>query len=212
MNTLEKVAAALYGGKADEVASLVRQALQERATPAEVLKEGLIAGMDKVGCDFRENVLYVPEVLVASRAMHAGMDVLRPLLVSAEASPTGTVAIGTVQGDIHDIGKNLVVMMLEGAGFQVVDLGVDVKASQFVEAIVRLRPDILGLSALLSTTMPTMGNVIRAISDAGLTGKIKIVVGGAPVTDDFAVSIGAHGYAPDAASAVVLCRGLVKQE
>jgi 5-methyltetrahydrofolate--homocysteine methyltransferase len=209
MDTLELIARKLYEGKADEVAELTRQALQEQIPPSEVLRGGLIAGMNKVARDFSDNVLYVPEVLVAGRAMHAGMNVIRPLLAKGKPPLAGTFVIGTVQGDVHDIGKNLVAMMMEGAGFRVVDLGVDVEASRFVEAVRDVKPDVLGLSALLSTTMVEMGRVIQAISQACVKDTVKIVVGGAPVTQAYADSIGADGYAPDGASAVAVCRSLL---
>jgi 5-methyltetrahydrofolate--homocysteine methyltransferase len=173
-----------------------------------VLNEGLIAGMDRVGADFRDGELFVPEVLIAARAMHAAMDILRPLLAQGDVASAGKVAIGTVSGDLHDIGKNLVGMMLEGAGFTIIDLGVDVSPDKFIAAIQSDRPNIIAMSALLTTTMPGMTRTIEALGEAGLRGQVKVMVGGAPVTKAFADEIGADGYAPDAASAVETARAL----
>jgi 5-methyltetrahydrofolate--homocysteine methyltransferase len=153
--------------------------------------------------------LFVPEVLIAARAMHAGMDVLRPLLTESDVPSAGKVVLGTAQGDLHDIGKNLVGMMLEGAGFEIVDLGTDVQPDKFIEAVQAERPDVVGMSALLTTTMPAMKSVIDALAEAGIRENVKVMIGGAPVTRAFADEIGADGYAPDAASAVELARSLV---
>jgi len=174
-----------------------------------VLKGGLLAGMDQVGVDFRDGELFVPEVLVAARAMHAGMDVLRPLLAEGDVPLAGKVVVGTVEGDLHDIGKNLVAMMLEGGGFEIVDLGADISPDKFIEAVKMEQPQLIGLSALLTTTMPAMKRTIDALVEAGLREQVKVMVGGAPVTRAFADEIGADGYAPDAASAVELARSLV---
>jgi 5-methyltetrahydrofolate--homocysteine methyltransferase len=209
MELLKAMRENLYTGKADEVALLVRQALKEGLSPSEILSKGLIAGMDRVGRDFKEGVLFIPEVLVAARAMHAGMDVLRPLLIETEAKPIGRFVIGTVKGDLHDIGKKLVSMMMEGAGFEVIDLGIDTPAERFVEAVKEKKPHILGMSALLTTTMKEMETTIRALEESGLRDRVKVMVGGAPVTRDWADSIGADGYAPDAASAVDVAKGLM---
>ena len=165
--------------------------------------------MDEVGKDFKAGELYVPEVLIAARAMHAGMDILRPLLAESDVPSTGKFVIGTVKGDLHDIGKNLVRMMIEGGGFEVIDLGVDAAPEVFVEAVRVHKPDIVGLSALLTTTMGQMRTTIEALEEAGLRGSIKVMVGGAPVTDAFAQEIGADGYTPEAASAVDVARGYV---
>jgi 5-methyltetrahydrofolate--homocysteine methyltransferase len=165
--------------------------------PAEILNGGLIAGMEVVGRKFKANEMYIPEVLIAARAMHAAMDILKPLLSEAGASSKGTAVIGTVQGDLHDIGKNLVSMMLEGAGFNVVDLGVDISPEKFVEAVNSSKADILGLSALLTTTMPAMKEIIDEVRKDGSAKSVKIIVGGAPVTQEYADSIGADGYAAD---------------
>jgi 5-methyltetrahydrofolate--homocysteine methyltransferase len=206
---LQRIASNLYDGEDEAVAELVRQALDQGMDPHEILQGGLIAGMDEVGKDFKADVLYMPEVLIAARAMHAGMDVLRPLLAESDVAGAGKYLIGTVEGDLHDIGKNLVRMMLEGAGFETVDLGKDVRAENFVAAVREHQPNILGLSALLTTTMPAMKTTIEALEEAGLRNSVKIMVGGAPVTAAFAEEIGADAYAPDAATAVDVARDLV---
>jgi 5-methyltetrahydrofolate--homocysteine methyltransferase len=206
---LQTIASNLYEGEDEEVAALVQQALDQGMEAHEILQGGLIAGMDEVGRDFKADILYMPEVLIAARAMHAGMDVLRPLLTESDVTGAGKYLIGTVEGDLHDIGKNLVRMMLEGAGFETVDLGKDVKAEAFVAAVREHQPNILGLSALLTTTMPGMKTTIEALEEAGLRGSVKIMVGGAPVTAAFAEEIGADAYAPDAATAVDVARSLV---
>ncbi|MGC8959785.1 MAG: corrinoid protein [Chloroflexia bacterium] len=205
---LERIAESLYQGNHREVTALVQQALEGGLSPAGVLS-GLIAGMDRVGRDFKSGLLFVPEVLLAARAMHAAMAVLRPLLAETGVPRIGTYLIGTVQGDLHDIGKNLVRMMLEGAGFEVVDLGTDVAPECFVAAVREHRPEILGMSALLTTTMPAMKRTIEALEEAGLRGQVKVMVGGAPVTQAWAAEIGADGYAPDAATAVEVARQLL---
>ncbi|HUW15241.1 MAG TPA: corrinoid protein [Anaerolineae bacterium] len=205
---LQKMASSLYAGEDEEVAELVQQALDQGMSPAEILSSGLIAGMDEVGKDFKAGDLFVPEVLVAARAMSAGMGVLRPLLAAGEVPSAGKYVIGTVKGDLHDIGKNLVKMMLEGAGFETVDLGTDVEPAAFVDAVREHRPNFVGMSALLTTTMVNMKTTIEALEEAGLREGIKIMVGGAPVTDPFAREIGADAYAPDAASAVDVARSL----
>jgi 5-methyltetrahydrofolate--homocysteine methyltransferase len=206
---LQKIASSLYDGEEEEVAKLVQQALDGGMAPDEVLSDGLIAGMDKVGKDFKAGDLFVPEVLIAARAMHAGMNILRPLLTETDALGAGKYLIGTVKGDLHDIGKNLVKMMLEGAGFQTVDLGTDVTPESFVTAVREHQPNVVGMSALLTTTMVNMKATIEALQEAGVRDAIKIMVGGAPVTAAFAEEIGADAYAPDAASAVEVARDLV---
>jgi 5-methyltetrahydrofolate--homocysteine methyltransferase len=207
-HVLQQIADKLYGGDRDAVSSLTQQALDGGLTPGKVLRGGLLAGMDRVGVDFRAGELFVPEVLIAARAMHAGMDILKPLLTEGEAEMEGKVVIGTVEGDLHDIGKNLVAMMLEGGGFEIVDIGTDVVPEKFVEAVKQEEPNVVGMSALLTTTMPKMKNTIEALAEAGLREKVKIMVGGAPVTKQYADEIGADGYAPDAGSAVELARSL----
>ncbi len=204
-----EIAAQLYDGQHTAVAALVQQALAEGVAPAEVLQAGLIAGMDRVGRDFKAGEIFIPEVLVAARAMHAGLDELRPLLAASAVPSQGCCILGTVQGDLHDIGKNLVRMMLEGAGFEVLDLGTDVSPDSFVAAVRAHRPQLLGLSALLTTTMLHMGATMEALRAAGLRDQVRVLIGGAPVTAAFAAQIGADAYAPDAATAVDLARKLV---
>ena len=208
-NILEQIASNLYQGEDKAVADLVQQALDQEMSPAEILNGGLITGMDEVGKDFKAGDLFVPEVLIAARAMRAGMNILRPLLAESDVPTAGKYIIGTVQGDLHDIGKNLVKMMLEGAGFEMVDLGTDVKPGDFVAAVQEHQPQLLGMSALLTTTMPGMKATIEALEEAGLRDTVKIMIGGAPVTAAFAEQIGADAYAPDAATAVDVARNLV---
>ncbi len=208
-DVLRKIASKLYEGEDKEVADLVREALDNGIAPLEILSAGLIAGMDKVGKDFKAGELFVPEVLQAARAMHAGMGILRPLLAQSEATlSAGKCLIGTVKGDLHDIGKNLVKMMLDGAGFEMVDLGTDVGPEAFVAAVRQHRPKLLGMSALLTTTMSNMKVTVEALAAAGLRDSVKIMIGGAPVTEAFAKHIGADAYAPDAVSAVDIARSL----
>ncbi len=189
--------------------ALTEQALGEGLDPGKVLNDGLVAGMNVVGQRFKNNEFYVPEVLIAARAMKSAMELLRPKLASSGHQAKGTVAIGTVRGDLHDIGKNLVAMMLEGAGYDVMDLGVDVKPERFVEAI-KEGADVVAMSALLTTTMPAMKETIEAITSEGERGKAKVMIGGAPVTQNYADEIGADGYAADAASAVDTANVLLK--
>lgn len=202
----KRIASKLYEGEEEEVAELVQQALEQGKAPGEILAGGLIAGMDQVGKDFKAGDLFVPEVLIAARAMHAGMNVLRPLLAESDAPSAGKYLIGTVKGDLHDIGKNLVKMMLEGAGFEMIDLGTDVAPEKFVEAVKEHRPKLVGMSALLTTTMVNMKTVIEALQAEGLRDSVKIMIGGAPVTAEYAAQIGADAYSPDAASAVDAAR------
>ena len=210
MVDLNKMRDALVNGKADEVRDMVKKALGEGQDVEKILNEGLVAGMDIVGEKFKRNEFYVPEMLIAARAMKAGMEVLRPILVQKDVKPLGTVVLGTVRGDLHDIGKNLVGMMLEGAGFEIVDLGVDVSPEKFVQTVKEKKAQIVGLSALLTTTMPSMKDVIKALEEEGIRDKVKVMIGGAPVTQNYADEIGADGYAPDAASAADKAKELVK--
>jgi len=191
------------------VAAATQKALDEGLSAQEILNDGLIAGMDVVGRDFKAGVLFIPEVLLCARAMHAGLGVLRPLLAEAGAPSLGKMVIGTVAGDLHDIGKNLVSMMLQGAGFEIVDLGTDVSAERFVEAVRAEGAELVGMSALLTTTMPAMKTTIEALVEAGLRERVKVLIGGAPVTARFAKEIGADAYAPDAATAVDTARSLI---
>jgi len=207
-DNVQKIAKSLYGGDVEAVAELVQDALDSGMAPGDILKDALLGGMDEVGRDFKEGVLFVPEVLFAARSMQAGMDVLRPLLADGEISSSGKYVIGTVKGDMHDIGKNLVRMMLEGGGFEAIDLGVDVEPSAFVDAVREHKPDLVGMSALLTTTMAQMKVTIDALEEAGLRDSVKIVIGGAPVTAAFAEQIGADAFAEDAATAVDVAREL----
>jgi len=211
-NVLNELADKLYAGDAKSVPVLVQSALDQGLTPAQVLNDGLVAGMDRVGVDFRNGEIFVPEVLVAARAMHAGMNILRPLLVQSHVASAGKVVLGTVAGDLHDIGKNLVGMMLEGSGFEIIDLGIDTPPGKFADAVKTHQPHLVAMSALLTTTMPGMKRTIDALTQAGVRANVKVIVGGAPVTETFAREIGADGYAPDAASAVELARALVGKE
>lgn len=199
----------LYEGKATEVYDLTEQALGEGRPVEEVLNQGLIAGMNVVGEDFKHNILYVPEVLIAARAMKAGMSILKPLLTAGGSGvePAGTIVMGTVKGDLHDIGKNLVCMMAEGAGFQIIDIGVDSSTEKFLEAAEEHDADIVGMSALLTTTMPYMAKVIDGFADADKD-EIMMCVGGAPVSEMFAEEIGADGYGADAPAAIALFKRL----
>lgn len=209
MVDLQKLADAVFKGDAATAKQLTEEAIKEGIPPADILNKGLVAGMSVVGEKFKNNEIYVPEVLIAARAMRAGLDPLKPLLTESKVEPVGKVVIGTVKGDLHDIGKNLVAMMLEGGGFEVIDLGTDVSPEKFVSAVQEHEPDIIGMSALLTTTMPSMRETIKALEAAGVRGKVKVMIGGAPVTDNYAKEIGADGYAPDAASAVDLAKQLI---
>ena len=208
MADLSALAENLINGKAPEVKELTQKALDEGVAPGEVLNDGLIKGMSVVGERFKNNEFYVPEVLIAARAMHAGMDILRPALAASGVQPIGKVLLGTVKGDLHDIGKNLVAMMLEGAGFEVVDLGIDVPPEKFVEAA-KEGGDVMAMSALLTTTMTAMKTTLDALEEAGVKDKIKTMIGGAPVTQNYADEIGADGYARDAASAADKAKELI---
>ncbi len=205
----EKFYQALSEGKTEVVKELTQQALNSGQTADSILKTGLIPAMDRLGVKFKNCEIYIPEVLIAARAMHAGMAILKPILSKSTGTMAGKVLIGTVKGDLHDIGKNLVVMMLEGGGFDVVDLGIDVPADKFVEAIKAHQPHVVGLSALLTTTMREMKTTIEVIEKAGLRNQVKMIVGGAPLTEKFAREIGADGYGPDAASAVDVVKSLL---
>jgi len=205
----QKFYALLSQGKTDEVKKLTQEALEKGESPDVILKQGLIQAMEQIGVRFKNGDIYIPEVLIAARAMHAGMDVLKPILSKSNSPMAGKVVIGTVKGDLHDIGKNLVIMMLEGGGFEVVDLGIDVSPEKFVEAIQKHKPHVVAISALLTTTMREMKTTLDAIAKAGLKNQVKTIVGGAPLTEKFSKEIGADGYAPDAVSAVNLVKSLL---
>ena len=209
MTLLEELAAEIVKGDADAAKDLTEKALSQDLTAEEILNQGLVSGMNVISEQFKNNEIFIPEVLVAARAMKAGMQIIRPLLAEANVESQGKVIIGTVGGDLHDIGKNIVAMLLEGAGFEVIDLGADVAKEKFLEAAERENPDILGISALLTTTMIFMKDMVKALEESGLKEKVKVIIGGAPITQSYADEIGADGYAPDAASAVDMVRGIL---
>ena len=206
---LKMLAGAVLAGEKPNVEKIVQQALEAGIQPDLILKEGLIPAMDEVGRRFDCGEAFIPEMLIAAKSMQAGLTILKPHLVDTGVQPAGKVIIGTVKGDLHDIGKNLVGMMLEGAGFQVFDLGVDVSADRFVQAAKDHHADLVALSALLTTTMPTMQSVVKAIKAAGPAAHARVIIGGAPLTQEFADQIGADGFAPDAANAGALARRLL---
>ena len=212
MELLEQISENLQKGRAKAVKELVQQAVDQGLSPEQILEEGLLSGMNVVGEKFKKNEVFVPEVLVAARAMNMGTQVLKPLLVQAGVQATGRVCIGTVKGDLHDIGKNLVKMMMEGKGLEVIDLGTDVPPETFIETAVEQHCQIICCSALLTTTMGVMGEVVKLAQEAGIRDQVKIMVGGAPVTESFAAQIGADKYTSDAASAadaaVAFCQAL----
>ncbi|HHN67638.1 MAG TPA: cobalamin-binding protein [Thermopetrobacter sp.] len=208
---VEQIQDDLYDGLKEEVAEGVEILLERKWEPYKVLTEALVGGMEIVGDDFRDGILFVPEVLLAANAMKEGMAILRPLLAETGAPKTGKMVIGTVKGDIHDIGKNLVAMMMEGAGFEVINLGINTDAEEFIAAVKEHRPEILGMSALLTTTMPYMKTVIEALKEEGLRERTIVLVGGAPLNADFADAIGADAYCKDAAIAVQTAKELVKR-
>lgn len=209
MTILEDLAAAVIKGEADTAKNLTEEALSQNISAEEVLNSGLVSGMNVISKQFKNNEIFIPEVLVAARAMKAGMQIIRPLLAEANVDPMGKVIIGTVGGDLHDIGKNIVAMLLEGAGFEVVDLGADVTKEKFLEFAEKENPDVLGMSALLTTTMVFMKDMVQSLEESGLKDKIKVIVGGAPITQSYADEIRADGYAPDAASAVDLVKSVM---
>ncbi len=201
MADFQALAEAIITCNPESVAELTKKHIDEGVKPTEIVNNGLISGMNVVGNRFKKGDMYVPEVMLAAKAMHAGMNLVKPLLVEGEASSTGKVLIATVAGDLHDIGKNLVGMMMESGGMEVVDLGIDVPADKIAVAVREHKPQVLGLSALLTTTMLAMKDTIEVLKEEGLKNSVKVIVGGAPVTQDFADEIGADGWAPDAAAA-----------
>ena len=209
MASFREIADGILSGRAKVVKQLVNDALAEGLNAEDILNQGLIVGMNEVGVLFKNNEIYVPEVLVAARAMYGALDILKPILAKQDVKSAGVVAVGTVQGDLHDIGKNLVAMMLEGNGFTVVDLGVDVTPEQYVDAVANKGVQIVAMSALLTTTMPMMKETVDALVAHGLRDKVKIMVGGAPVTQNFCDEIGADGYSSDAASAADMAKKLM---
>ena len=209
---MQAIAAALIDGAHHTVDELTKEALEKGIEALEIMDDGLIAGMGIVGIKFRENFIFVPEVLACARAMKAGMAYIEPILSDAGIDPIGTVIMGTVKGDLHDIGKNLCIMMLQGTGFTVHDLGVDTSEDEFIDAVEEYEAAILGMSALLTTTMPNMGKTIEAFIDADLREDVKIMVGGAPVTQEFADDMGADGYGNDALACVALAKRFLEEE
>jgi len=206
MADLGKLSEAVIKGDQKTAVEITTEAINEGLAPQTILQEGLIGGMDVVGVRFKANEVYIPEVLISARAMKMAMEILEPKLIEAGVKPCGKAMVGTVQGDLHDIGKNLVVMMLKGAGFEVIDAGVDISADKLVKEAKTKKPDVIGLSALLTTTMPAMQTTIESLRQAGIAA--KVMVGGAPVTQGFAEKIGADGYANDAATAVDVAKRL----
>ncbi len=207
MNILEQIRDAVVEGNAGQVKEFAQKAIEEGFGAAQILDEGLIGGMNIIGPRFKNNEIFIPEVLKSARAMHAGMDVIKPLIVSSDIQEKGTIVIGTVAGDLHDIGKNMVIMMLEGSGFKVIDLGINVPTEKFVKAIEEHQPQIMGLSALLTTTMKQMKNTVETLLT--LEPRPKILIGGAPITQKFCDEIGADAYAADAASAAEIANMLI---
>ena len=203
---LEEISTAVIEGDLDEIEDLTEDALDDDLTAEEILNKGLMPGMDHVGVEFRAGNMFVPEVLRSAKTMQLSMDILKPLLAESGVKMVGKVLLGTVKGDLHDIGKNLVGMMCEGAGFEVKDIGKDIAPEGFVEAVKEFEPDVVGMSALLTTTMRSMESTIKILEEAGLRDKVKIMIGGAPVTQAFADQIGADGYASNAASAAELAK------
>jgi len=210
MADLEQIAEKVEAGDADSVESLTEQAVNDKIPAGEILSDGLIKGMLSIGVKFKNNEVYIPEVLIAARAMKAGMEIIKPLLGEADIKSEGKVVLGTVKGDLHDIGKNIVSIMLEGAGFEVVDLGIDVPKEKFLEAAEKENADIVAISALLTTTMTYMKEVTEVIKGSGIKDKVKVIVGGAPITQEYANEIGADGYAADAATAVDVVKQLLQ--
>ncbi len=209
MAELNEITKTLMEGDGQQLVTLVSEALEQGRAAADILNDDLIAGMDLIGEKMGSGEMFIPEVLMTAHAMGMAVEILKPHLGEGEASSAGKIVIGTVKGDLHDIGKNLVVMMLESAGFEVIDLGVDVEPEIFVEAIRKNEPDILGLSALLTTTMPMLKKTVESVMNAGVRNSLKIMIGGAPVNQEFADQIGADGYAPDAGSASRLAKAML---
>lgn len=212
MSLIQEISEFLQKGRKKNVVTLVQQALDEGLDPKDILNEGLLSGMMTIGAKFKANEVFVPEVLVAARAMNAGLAILEPKLIEVGNEPIGKVVIGTVKGDLHDIGKNLVAMMLKGAGFEIIDAGVDVVPETFIEKAEEVGADIICMSALLTTTMPNMGNLIEELKNRGLRDKYIVMVGGAPLNGSFAEEIGADYYTPDAATAAEVAKKAVTEK
>ncbi len=211
MKILKEIAFNVENGDSSAVKELTRSALLQNISPQRILDDGLTSGMDAIGVKFKNNEVFIPEVLIATRAMKAGMDIIEPLLIQKRIKPKAKIVIGTVKGDLHDIGKKIVCILLERAGYEIIDIGIDVPREKFLKIIKKENPDIVGMSALLTTTMPYMRDVIEAVEKARIRQDVKIIIGGAPVTSSFADEIRADGYAPDGASAVDLVKKLLKK-
>lgn len=211
MTTFNDLSKSVISGKMDEVRKITQNLVDEGNNPLEIINQGLISGMNVVGVRFKNGDMFVPEVLMAAKAMSAGIEIVKPLIADKDMPSVGKIVLGTVKGDLHDIGKNLVGMMLESGGFTVVNLGIDIAPEQFVKSISEHNPDIVAMSALLTTTMLHMKDTIELIKEEGLKDKVKVIIGGAPISQDFADEIGADGFAPDAASAVDLCKKLLEK-
>jgi len=209
MNDFETISQVVIEGNEEKVRELTQQSLDKGVEPAKIMDDALLTGMDVVGSRMKSGEMFIPEVLMSAKAMQGGLDLLLPLMAEGEANILGKIVVGTVEGDLHDIGKNLVCMMLEGAGFEVIDLGINVTPGAFIEAINTHKADILGMSALLTTTMPKMEETVRALEEAGIRDKVKIMAGGAPVNREFIEKINADMFAPDAATAVDCAKALM---
>lgn len=209
MPNFEELSNAVIAGNEAKVKELTKSLVDQGVGPLDIINEGLVAGMTVVGSRFKAGDMFVPEVLMAARSMHGGMDIVKPLIAEVDVPSKGKVVLGTVKGDLHDIGKNLVGMMMESGGFTVINLGVDVPPEKFVEAVKEHKPEFVAMSALLTTTMLAMKDTIEVLKEEGLRDQVKVLIGGAPVSQEFADEIGADGYAPDAASATELCASLV---
>lgn len=208
-NILEELTKSVIEGDEDRVQELTKQAIDNGNDPKLIISQGLIAGMNVVGVRFKAGDMFVPEVLMCARAMKAGMEIIKPLITENDMPSAGKVLVGTVKGDLHDIGKNLVAMMLESAGYTVINLGTDISSTDFIQAIKEHKPGVLGLSALLTTTMLAMKDIIDQLKEEGMRDKIKVMIGGAPISQEFSDEIGADGFAPDAGSATELCKRLL---
>lgn len=212
MASYADLAQSVITGQKDQVTDQVNSLLAEGKSPLEIVSQGLIEGMNVVGVRFKAGDMYVPEVLMSAKSMSSGLEIVKPMISAAEQKSQGKILLGTVKGDLHDIGKNLVGMLIESGGFEVINMGVDVPADDFIDAVIEHKPDILALSALLTTTMPGMKDIIEYLEDEGLRDQVKVIIGGAPVSREYAESIGADGYAPDAGSAVELCKQLLAEK
>jgi 5-methyltetrahydrofolate--homocysteine methyltransferase len=212
MSTYEELAQSVINGQKDLVIDQVTSLISAGNSPLDIVNEGLIQGMNVVGVRFKAGDMYVPEVLMSAKSMSGGLEIVKPLIAETDQKGKGKIVLGTVKGDLHDIGKNLVGMLIESGGLEVINMGVDVSADDFIDAVIEHKPDILALSALLTTTMPGMKDIIEYLEDEGLRDQVKVIIGGAPVSREYAETIGADGYAPDAGSAVALCKQLLAEK